>query len=103
MSAEVEITISLRQGVLTIPAEALAVELGRDVCYVRNPEGLERREVKLGKSTRDLLEVVDGLEEGEEVVNDPSRFDAASDVVAETMLPADESEGGPPVAVAVTN
>ena len=27
--------------------------------------------MKLGKSTRDLLEVIDGLEEGEEVVNDP--------------------------------
>lgn len=103
MSAEVEIRTSLRQGVLTIPTEALAVELGRDVCYVRNPDGLERREVKLGKSTRDLLEVIDGLEAGEEVVNDPTRFDAASAAVAETLLPAVESEAEPSRDVAVMN
>lgn len=105
MSAEVQVMTSLRQGVLTIPAEALAVELGRDVCYVLNPDGLERREVKVGKSTRDLLEVVDGLEEGEEVVNDPSRFVAASQVVAETLLTAvePEAEALPSLEVATTN
>ncbi len=103
MSAEVEIMTSLRQGVLTIPTEALAVEMGRDVCYVRNEDGLERREVKLGKSTRDLLEVVDGLEEGEEVVNDPTRLDAASQVVAETMLPDIEAEPEPARAAVVAN
>ena len=59
--------------------------------------------MKLGKSTRDLLEVVDGLEEGEEVVNDPTRFDAASVVVAETLLPAVESEAEPSLEVAATN
>jgi HlyD family secretion protein len=90
MSAEVEVRTSLRQGVLTIPAEALAVEMGRDICYVRNSDGLERREVKLGKSTRELLEVVDGLDEGEEVVMDPVRYEASSVTVAETLLPAAE-------------
>ncbi len=91
MSAEVQVTIALRQGVLTIPTEALAIEQGHDVCYVRNPDGLERREVKLGKSTRDLLEVVDGLDEGEEVVSDPTRLNVESQVVVETMLPAVDS------------
>jgi HlyD family secretion protein len=90
MSAEVEIRTALRQDVLTIPPDALAVESGRDVCYVRNPDGLERREVKLGKSTRDLLEVVAGLEEGEEVVSDPTRHGVSSVVVAETLLPESE-------------
>jgi HlyD family secretion protein len=99
MSAEVEIRTALRQDVLTIPPDALAVERGRDVCYVRNPDGLERREVKLGKSTRDLLEVVAGLEEGEEVVNDPMRHGASSVVVAETLLP----EAEPLLEVASTN
>jgi HlyD family secretion protein len=103
MSAEVEIMTSLRQGVLTIPTEASAIVLGRDVCYVRNPDGLERREVKLGRSTRDLLEIIDGLEEGEEVVSDPTRLDVATGVVAETLLPAVESLAEPSRDVAATN
>ncbi len=103
MSAEVEIMTSLRQGVLAIPTEALAVELGRDVCYVRSPDGLERREVKVGKSTLDLIEVIVGLDAGEEVVNDPTRIDAASEVVAETLLPAVEPEAAPSREVAATH
>src|SRR5579883_2826823 len=64
MSAEVEIITQRRSDVLAIPAEALAVEQGREVCYVASEDGLERREIRTGQSTRDLLEVTEGLDEG---------------------------------------
>lgn len=71
MSAEVEIVTSSRPDVLVIPPEALTVEEGRDVCYVAHDNALERREVTLGQATRDYLEVVEGLDEGESVVIEP--------------------------------
>ena len=100
MSAEVEITTSLRQGVLTIPAEALAVEqrprhlLRPQPGWAGAPRG-EARQVDAR-----LLEVVDGLEEGEEVVNDPTRYDAYVGGRRRNLLPADKSEAEPSLKIA---
>jgi HlyD family secretion protein len=89
MSAEVEIFTDRRPGALTIPAEALAVEHGHEVCYVyvARGESLERRPVKVGRSTRDVLEVTEGLAVGEEVVLDPAGMDP--DAVAAVTTPHD--------------
>ena len=62
---------------LTVPTEAVVSEGGHDICYVAHEDGLERREVKLGQSNQDLLEITDGLGEGEQVVLNPSRDEAA--------------------------
>ena len=51
MSAEVEIAMPRRGNVLAVPSEAIMIENGHDVCFVVHDEGLERREVKLGKIT----------------------------------------------------
>jgi HlyD family secretion protein len=71
MTAEVEIVTANKPDVLVIPAESLTVEDGHDFCYVSHDDTLERREVKLGQSTRDYLEVTEGLDEGEAIVLDP--------------------------------
>lgn len=71
MSAEVEIDLGRRPNVVAIPSEALSHEGNADVCYVATGDGsLERRAIRIGQSSLDLLEVVDGLEEGESVVSD---------------------------------
>jgi HlyD family secretion protein len=75
MSAEVDINTVRKPDVLVIPPEALAVEQGQDVCYVAHESGVERRTVKIGQVTGDLLEVTQGLDEGERVVIDPSHAD----------------------------
>ena len=75
MTAEVEIATKLRHDVLAIPIEALGIEEGEDVCYVVGDEGIERREIGIGQSTTGLLEVTEGLEEGEQVVVYPGSFD----------------------------
>jgi HlyD family secretion protein len=87
MSAEVSIRTVLRPDVLTIPAEALTIEGGRDVCYVATEDHLERRLVKVGHHTRDLLEVTDGLDEGEHVVLDPTNADMGDNVVDSDRRP----------------
>ncbi|MCA1684897.1 MAG: efflux RND transporter periplasmic adaptor subunit, partial [Planctomycetia bacterium] len=75
MSAAVEIETLHKPDVLAIPSEALTSEGGRDICYVAHADHLERREVKVGQATRDLLEVTSGLDEGDEVVLDPTHAD----------------------------
>jgi len=81
MSAEVEIDVDRRLDVLAVSPEAVAVEQGQDVCYVAGSEGLERRHVTLGRSSRNLLEVTKGLNEGESVVINPAKVDSIDALV----------------------
>jgi len=80
MTAEVEIAMPRRMNVLAVPSEAIRIENGHDVCVVVHEDSLERREVKLGKFTRDLAEVTQGLAEGEQVVLNPSHDDADQEI-----------------------
>ncbi len=75
MSAEVEIAMPRRENVLAIPTEAILIDHGYDVCFVVHEDSLERRQVKLGNTTSDLVEVTQGLEAGEEVVLNPQPDD----------------------------
>jgi HlyD family secretion protein len=82
MTAEVAIATTHRDDVLAVPPEALTFEHGHDICYVASEDGLERREVKLGEATRDLVEVSEGLEEGEQVVLDPNQHEEVAEAIA---------------------
>jgi HlyD family secretion protein len=76
MSAEVEVRVGRCRDVLAVPSEAVSVDEDRSVCYVIGPSGPERREITPGGSTPDLIEVTDGLKEGELVaLNQPRDFD----------------------------
>ena len=85
-----------RVNVLAVPSEAIRIDNGHDVCFVVHDDGLERREVKLGKVTRDLAEVTQGLEEGEQVVLNPSQDDVnQEDPPVRADLTSAESPAGP--------
>jgi HlyD family secretion protein len=86
MTAQVEIALERRDQVLAVPAEAVAHEDGHEICYVAHEEGVERREVKLGEATEDLLEISEGLHEGEQVVLNPILSHVQEDVSEETHL-----------------
>ena len=83
MTAEIAIQTVRRPDVLAVPPEALTMEEGRDVCYVAHDDHVERREVRLGQATPDLLEVTAGLHEGDAVVLDPTHL-AGSVTVTES-------------------
>jgi HlyD family secretion protein len=74
MSAKVEIHVGRCRDVLAIPSEAVSVDQESKVCYVVGPAGMERRQITSGESSLDLVEVADGLKEGESVVLDPTRL-----------------------------
>ena len=54
---------------LVIPVEAVTSLHGQDSCYVAADDGLEKRSIKTRRATRDFLEVIGGLREGEHVVS----------------------------------
>jgi hypothetical protein len=76
MSAEVTIQVDGVKGVLTIPLQAVmggAEQGARRPVFVKNGEGkYERREVRLGLFNEKMIEVTEGLVEGDEVVTNPA-------------------------------
>jgi HlyD family secretion protein len=72
-SAKVEIHLGRCHNVLAVPSEAVSVDHDRKVCYVLGPSGPERREITPGGASAELVEVVDGLKEGESVVLNPKQ------------------------------
>ncbi|CAN5899754.1 efflux RND transporter periplasmic adaptor subunit [soil metagenome] len=99
MNAEIELSTGEQLDSLVIPAEALTVEKGRHFCYVVQPDGLQRREVTIGGGTVELLEVLEGLEEGDQVILAPYRYDPVDLPVITTTEPsvrvADQSAQAP--------
>ena len=76
MSAEVTITAEeMHEPVLVIPIQSVVgnVAMGSSrKCYVLDDSGYpQERDIKVGKSNNELVEVVEGLKEGEKVVISP--------------------------------
>ncbi len=71
MSTRVDISLNGRRNVLAIPLEAIKATKGKKVCYVAHEEGLEQRPIELGEETTALVEITEGLREGELVVLNP--------------------------------
>ena len=57
----VDFALSRRKNVLAIPHQAVRTDRGKKICYVAHDESLERREVKIGQDTAEMVEVLDGL------------------------------------------
>jgi HlyD family secretion protein len=72
MTTQVTISTGLRPGILAVPTMAVAVEDDQEICYVDHEKSVERRAVKVTQASRDMLEVVDGLSEGEVVFLNPA-------------------------------
>jgi multidrug efflux pump subunit AcrA (membrane-fusion protein) len=83
MTAEVTITVdTAKEPVLTVPVQAIlgGAEMGvkREV-YVKTPTGYERRDVTLGIYNDKMVELREGVAEGEEVVLNPKVLLAPDD------------------------
>jgi hypothetical protein len=71
MTARVEIILPPRPDVLAVLHRAVVADQGRKVCWVLRDDQLVRRDVRLGQATPNLVEVLEGLAEGEPVALDP--------------------------------
>jgi HlyD family secretion protein len=72
MSAVVEIDTGRVADALVIPVEAMSMVDGRPSCNVLGRNGPERRAIATRHATKDFVEVIEGLSEGERVEIAPS-------------------------------
>ncbi len=92
-SAEIKILIEEVQNVLAVPVQAIFARGRKSYVFVIRNGGVEPVEVKLGRSSTNLIEVVEGLRAGD-------RVRLAADERMLSMLPeikqSDERAAGPP-------
>ena len=74
MDARVEIVTETMPDALVVPLVAVDHEGEAPACYVLGEDGIERRDVTLGTYHPLVVEVVDGLDEGDRVVTDLDRL-----------------------------
>jgi HlyD family secretion protein len=72
MNAKVEVTITRHLDVLTIPVTAVVETETGQLCWVRTDDGVERRSLELGDGNTMSIVVKSGLQEGDEVVLNPT-------------------------------
>jgi len=84
MSAEVEVILAEHHDVLTVPVAAVVETEEGDFCWVRTAEKTSKRRLELGDSNDIFILVKAGLNEGEEVVLNPTAFieEAEKDALA---------------------
>lgn len=78
MSCKVEILVRRLEDVLLVPIQVVANRGGRKLCYVAAASGPQECEVKTGAFTDSLVQIIDGLEEGQEVMLNPPLFEELS-------------------------
>ncbi|MGB7160043.1 MAG: hypothetical protein WBD40_18395 [Tepidisphaeraceae bacterium] len=74
MTTRVEIVAEILSDVLMVPIEAVVNEDGETVCYVKRKDNTtEKRKVKPGKSNDHFVQILEGMNAGEEVDLSPTR------------------------------
>jgi HlyD family secretion protein len=71
MTSVVTFDLPHRRDVVAVPHHAVSTDVDKEVCFVAIGDHIERRVVHLGTLTTDLVEIKDGLKEGEEIVLEP--------------------------------
>jgi len=99
MSADVKILIKVIPGALTVPIQGVTEVGGEHVCYVVTGGAVERRPVTIGDGNEQLVQIVEGLSEGEQVALDARTRAAAELGTANPGKKPDEKERVPPAPV----
>ena len=87
MTAEVTIHIRTIENALAAPVQSVMEAEGKHVCYVVSKGKIERREIKVGDSNTRMIQIVEGVQEGEKVT-----LDARSRVSAELKKKAEATQ-----------
>jgi membrane fusion protein (multidrug efflux system) len=68
MFVEVRIAIGAKENVVTIPRKAILYKQNKTYVFVMNGNLVSQREIELGLTEEDFVEVASGLNEGEVIV-----------------------------------
>jgi hypothetical protein len=99
MSAKVEILMDERPGVLAVPESSVVQRGSKGVCYVFGSRP-ELRRLRLGKSSAEYVEVLEGLSAGEKVVMSPDLLGIPADAFDDPQASA--ASATPTAAAAVS-
>jgi len=73
MTCDCQIIVDRLKDVLYVPVQSVFEKDGRTVVYVKTMRGASERDVVIGKKSLDFIEIVEGVEPGEEVcLRDPT-------------------------------
>jgi len=68
MFAEVQLSSASKEGVLTIPSDAVLIKSGKSIAVVLTEDKVSYREVSTGIDNGEYVEIISGLTEGETIV-----------------------------------
>ncbi len=74
MSCKVQILVEQLEDVVIVPIQVVSNRVDGKVCYVMASQSAQERVVKTGHFNDTFVEIVEGLEEGEEVMLNPPLF-----------------------------
>ncbi len=74
MSAKVEILVDHLNDVLIVPVQVVANRGGKKVCYVTTSQGIREREVVTGAFNDTYVQILEGLQQGEQALLNPPRI-----------------------------
>lgn len=92
MTAEVKILIKTIPNALTVPVQAVAEWAGKHYCFVLLDGGVQRREVTVGDSNEQLVQILTGVDEGERVALD-ARTRAKAELADDKNKPGEKKDG----------
>lgn len=87
LTAEIEVLVSSRENVLQAPIQSIVTVVGRQVAFVIARGKAEMRTVKIGATNDRMIEILEGLNEGDQVVMNPrSNFEAELKQLEEDLI-----------------
>jgi multidrug efflux pump subunit AcrA (membrane-fusion protein) len=96
MTAKVTILVASLQDAITLPVSSVVEQRGQFACWVKGATGPERRVLKLGHTNDKVIEVADGVKEGEVVYRNPRAMveEAREEPAFEQQLEDERFKGG---------
>lgn len=93
LTAEIEILIEARDNVLQVPVQSVITIGERRYIFVLNSDSkTARREIKIGQASDTMIEILDGIQPGEEVILNPRTHFADELIDLEEQLSLDKKK-----------
>ncbi|MCH2212700.1 MAG: HlyD family efflux transporter periplasmic adaptor subunit [Fuerstiella sp.] len=71
MTAHVEILVANLKDVLTVPVSSVVEQRESYFCWVNKDDGIHKQELELGRTNDKIVEVLEGVDEGDQVLRNP--------------------------------
>ena len=95
MNCKVNILVEKYDNTIQVPVQVVANRLGRKICYVVESGNPKEREVVTGAFNDTYVQILDGLEVGEEVLLNPLPFTDSAAASFQQIPPTPEGEAPP--------